>query len=110
MIGRFFVPFALLLLRAPKKSPRKLCLIAGWIIFMQLVDIYIVVLPMLHPAGLHLSIWDFLPLVGMGATLGFFYLRIVRKDVALSRIAIRVCWNLCAPLINRDPQRTTSKN
>jgi hypothetical protein len=79
VIGRFFVPFALLLLRAPKKSPRKLCLIAGWIIFMQLVDIYIVVLPMLYPAGLHITIWDFLPLIGMGATLAFFYLRIVRK-------------------------------
>lgn len=79
VIGRFFVPFALLLLRAPKKSARKLCLIAGWIVFMQLVDIYVVVLPMLYPAGLHITIWDFLPLVGMGATLGFFYLRIVSR-------------------------------
>jgi hypothetical protein len=80
VIGRFFVPFALLLWRAPKKSPRKLCLIAGWLVFMQLVDIYIVILPMLHRTGLHVTIWDFLPLIGMGATLAFFFLRIAGKS------------------------------
>jgi hypothetical protein len=79
VIGRFFIPFAILLLRAPKKSARKLCLIAAWIVFMQLVDIYLVVLPMLYPAGLHLSIWDLLPLVGIGSTLAFFYLRIAGR-------------------------------
>ncbi|HEY2614314.1 MAG TPA: hypothetical protein VGI42_01285 [Chthoniobacterales bacterium] len=79
VIGRFFVPFALLLLRAPKKNPRKLCLIAGWLVFMQLVDIYVVILPALHGTGLHISIWDFMPLIGIGATLAFFYLRIAGK-------------------------------
>ncbi len=77
VIGRFFVPFALLLLRGPKKKPRQLCLIAGWIVFMQLVDLYIVILPALHHTGLQLSILDFLPLVGIGGTLGFFFLRII---------------------------------
>jgi len=80
VIGRFFVPFALLLIRAPKKSPRKLCMIAGWLVFMQLCDIYVIVLPALHGAGVHLSIWDFMPLLGIGATLAFFYLRIVGKS------------------------------
>lgn len=80
VIGRFFIPFAILLVRSPKKNPNRLCLIAGWIIFMQLVDLYIVILPALHPVGMHLSIWDFMPLLGMGATLAFFYLRIARKS------------------------------
>jgi hypothetical protein len=79
VIGRFFVPFAILLLRGPKKNPHQLCLIAGWIVFMQLVDIYIVILPALHGAGVLVSIWDFMPLIGIGATLAFFYLRIVGK-------------------------------
>jgi hypothetical protein len=79
VIGRFFVPFAILLVRSPKKNPNRLCLIAGWIIFMQLVDLYIVILPALHAVGMHLSVWDFMPLLGMGATLAFFYLRIARK-------------------------------
>src|SRR3954469_3025033 len=80
VIGRFFIPFAILLVRAPKKRPMMLCLIAGWIIFMQLVDLYIVILPALHGAGILVSIWDFMPLIGMGATLAFFYLRIARKS------------------------------
>ena len=79
VIGRFFIPFAILLLRSPKKNPRKLALIAGWIVFMQLVDIYIVVLPPLHRAGVHVSLWDFVPLLGIGATLAFVFLRIVAR-------------------------------
>jgi hypothetical protein len=79
VIGRFFVPFAILLLRSIKKRPHQLCYMAGWIVFMQLLDMYIVILPALHGTGVHLSILDFLPLVGIGATLGFFYLRIIGK-------------------------------
>ncbi|MEY2564802.1 MAG: hypothetical protein QOH88_2995 [Verrucomicrobiota bacterium] len=79
VIGRFFIPFAILLFRAPKKSTRNLCLIAGWIIFMQLVDMYVVILPMLHHTGLHVTLWDFMPLIGMGAALAFVFLRIVGR-------------------------------
>ena len=79
VFGRFFVPFAILLLRSIKKHPHQLCYMAGWIMFMQLLDMYIIVLPALHQTGVHLSIWDFVPLVGIGATLAFFYLRIVGK-------------------------------
>jgi len=79
MVGRFFIPFGLLLLRATKKKPEKLCLLAGWIISMQLLDIYVVVLPELHHSGVHVSILDLLPVVGIGATLAFFYLRVVNK-------------------------------
>ena len=79
VVGRFFVPFALLLLRSPKKKPRQLCMIAGWLVFMQLVDIYVVILPALHGAGLHVSIWDFVCLIAIGTTLAFFYLRILAR-------------------------------
>jgi hypothetical protein len=79
VIGRFFGPFAILLLRSIKKHPHQLCYVAGWIVFMQMLDMYLVVLPALHGTGVHLSLWDFIPLIGMGATLGFVYLRIVAK-------------------------------
>lgn len=79
VIGRFFGPFAILLLRSIKKNPRQLCYVAGWILLMQLLDIYLVVLPALHGTGVHLSLWDFVALIAIGATLGFFYLRIVGK-------------------------------
>ncbi|HXA08997.1 MAG TPA: hypothetical protein VNW28_03380 [Chthoniobacterales bacterium] len=79
VIGRFFVPFAILLLRSVKKQPFVLCCVAGWIVCMQALDMYVIVLPALHGTGVHLSILDFLPLVGIGGTLAFFYLRIIGK-------------------------------
>ncbi len=77
MVGRFFIPFGLLLLRATKKKPEKLCFLAAWIICMQVLDIYVVIMPELHTAGVHLSWLDLPPFIGIGATLAFFYLRIV---------------------------------
>jgi hypothetical protein len=79
VFGRFFGPFAILLLRSIKKHPRQLCYVAGWILFMQMLDMYLVVLPALHGTGMHLSLWDFVPLIAIGATLAFVYLRIVGK-------------------------------
>jgi hypothetical protein len=79
VIGRFFGPFAILLLQSIKKHPRQLCYVAGWILLMQMLDIYLVVLPALHGTGVHVSLWDFVALIAIGATLAFVYLRIVGK-------------------------------
>jgi hypothetical protein len=75
VLGRFFIPFPILLLQATKKNPAWLCAVAGWIVFMQLVDIYIIVMPMLHQDGVHFSWLDPFPLLGIGGTLGFLFLR-----------------------------------
>ena len=79
VFGRFFGPFVILLLRSIKKHPSQLCLVGAWILFMQLLDIYLVVLPALHGTGVHLSLWDLVAIIGIGATLAFVYLRIVGK-------------------------------
>lgn len=78
--GRFFVPFPLLLLRSVKKEPRQLCRIAGWILVMQALDLYLIILPNLHPAGVRPHILDIFPLVGIAATLAFFYLRTLGRN------------------------------
>ena len=80
VIGRFFLPFAILLMRFVKLKPEKLCWIAGWVVCMQLLDMYVVVMPELHRTGVHFSILDLIPLIGMGGALGFVYLRIVNKS------------------------------
>ena len=80
VIGRFFIPFAVLLMQGLKRKPTRLCWIAGWIVFMQMLDMYIVILPALHKTGVHVSIWDFPPLIGMGATLAFVFLWILRRS------------------------------
>ncbi len=79
VVGRFFLAFAILLMRSTKKKVNRLCMVAGWILFMQLIDMYVIVLPELHRNGVHFSIIDLLPVIAIGATLGFFYLRIVTK-------------------------------
>jgi len=79
VVGRFFGPFAILLLRSIKKQPHRLCYVAGWILCMQMLDMYLVILPALHGTGVHVSIWDLVSLVGIGATLGFVYLQIVPR-------------------------------
>ena len=79
VIGRFFVPFAILLLRSIKKEPHRLSILAGWIVFMQMLDVYLIVLPALHGTGVHVSIWDLLSLIAIGATLSFAYLQLVPR-------------------------------
>ncbi len=80
VIGRFFIPFAILLLRSVKKRPGTLVKIACWIVFMQLLDMYVVVMPELHRTGVHFHILDVVPLLAIGGTLVFLYLRIVTKS------------------------------
>jgi hypothetical protein len=79
VIGRFFIAFGVLLLQSIKKEPRRLCIVAGWIVCMQMLDMYIIVLPALHGTGVHVSIWDVVSLIAIGATLGFVYLRLVPR-------------------------------
>ena len=62
-----------------KTHPHQLSILAGWMLFMQMLDIYIIVLPALHGTGVHVSIWDLISLIAIGATLGFVYLRIVPR-------------------------------
>jgi hypothetical protein len=79
VIGRFFIAFPILLLQSIKKEPRRLCIVAGWIVCMQMLDMYIIVLPALHGTGAQVSIWDLVSLIAVGATLGFVYLRLVPR-------------------------------
>lgn len=75
VVFRFFVPFVFLLLQATKKNPKYLCMVAGWLVFMQLVDIYIIVMPMLHQSGFAPHILDLCALLAIGPLLGFLFLK-----------------------------------
>ena len=60
VFGRFFGPFALLLLQSTKKHPNRLCLMAGWIIFMQTArHVSSSSCRRSIGSGVHVSIWDF---------------------------------------------------
>ncbi len=79
VFGRFFGPFGVLLLQSIKKRPHQLCWMAGWIVCMQIVDMYVIVMPAYHGTGIHVSIWDFVSLIAIGSTLAFVFLRVIRR-------------------------------
>jgi len=80
VFGRFFVPFGILLLRSIKKHPHQLCWMAAWMLLMQALDIYLIVLPSLHGTGVRLSIWDLICPVAIGCSLAFVYLRLIGRS------------------------------
>jgi hypothetical protein len=75
VVGHFFVPFLLLLFQRAKKTPTFLCGMAIWILLMHMLDIYIVVLPALHVAGVRPNPLDFFSLVAIGCTLAAVFLK-----------------------------------
>jgi hypothetical protein len=67
IVGRFALPFVVLLPRAIKFRPRPLVLIAWWALVMHLVDVYWLVIPV-HAQGAHVLHW--VDLAGLAAVLG----------------------------------------
>jgi hypothetical protein len=74
VIGRFFLPFPVLLFQFTKKT-KLINHVAVWILIMQLLDLYVIVLPNLHRTGFSPSIFDLLSLVGIGGILGWLWFR-----------------------------------
>jgi hypothetical protein len=77
VVGRFFLPFPVLLLQFTKKNPKYLCMVAGWVLLLQLIDLYVIVLPSLHPLGFSPSILDVFAFIGVGGVVGWLWLRAV---------------------------------
>lgn len=73
--GHFFVPFLLLLPNFGKKSAAFMCGMAVWILLMHAVDMYQIVLPVLHKNGIQPSLLDLLALLAIGCTLAAVYLK-----------------------------------
>jgi hypothetical protein len=80
VFGRFFVAFPILLFQGPKKHPGFLCGVAGWILCMQFLDVYVIVLPALHRTGFAPSILDLTAFVGIGGILGWLFLQKVGQS------------------------------
>jgi hypothetical protein len=78
VVFHFFVPFALLLVRALKRRAAVLCAIAAAILFMRLLDIFWYTAPAFHPGNFNLHWMDIAAPLGLGGiwlALFFSYLR-----------------------------------
>jgi hypothetical protein len=76
MFGRFFFVFVLLLFQGTKKS-RLINYCAIWILAMQFLDIYLIVIPEWSPVGFSFraAIASIFPWLGIGGCLGLLFLR-----------------------------------
>ena len=79
MVGRFFLPLPLLLCQWTKKTTRVICSVAGWMLVMQYLDLYVIIMPMLHKTGFAPSFLDVSTFLGIGGTLGALFLWILPK-------------------------------
>lgn len=66
IVFQFFVPFFLLLQRRLKRTSRTLAIIAGFVLFMQLVNMFWIIVPSFHPDGVFIHPLDILALIGVG--------------------------------------------
>jgi hypothetical protein len=83
VIFHFAVPFALLLSRSLKKNLGQLALLASWLIFMRIVDIYWHIEPASRPE-FHLSWVHFAVIAGMGGLWMAYFFRNLRARPLLA--------------------------
>ncbi len=66
IVGNFFIPFGALLSRSLKRNPAQLAKVAGWILFIHLVDIFWLVMPSRDPEGIAFRWTDVTAFLGVG--------------------------------------------
>lgn len=67
IIGKFFIPFFILIFRASKRNIRLLQVMSIWVIFMHYIDINFIVMPTLHHHDFHIGIYDISSMLGFAA-------------------------------------------
>ena len=66
IFGHFFLPFGALLSRSLKRDPRKLAVVGVWILLVNYIDIFWLVMPTLHPEGFSIHWTNFTAFLGVG--------------------------------------------
>lgn len=74
VLGQFVLPFVVLLPRAIKRQPRKLALVAVWILVMHWVDLYWLIMPRAREASALPHWGDFAATLGVGGVVVAFLL------------------------------------
>ena len=56
-----------------------ICSVAAWMLVMQYLDIYVIIMPILHKTGFVPSVLDLFTLIGVGGALGAVFLWLLPK-------------------------------
>ena len=75
IFGHFVIPFLGLITRAAKRSIKYLTILSVWILIMHFTDLYWLVLPTHHQEGIHFTLFDLAPLLGIGGLFLWMTLR-----------------------------------
>jgi hypothetical protein len=82
IVFHFALPFLALLSRGLKRRRQALAIVAGFILFTRLVDLYWLVVPAFYPSGLHLDWLNIVLPVGMGGLwIALFIWQLQRKSL-----------------------------
>lgn len=83
VIFHFAVPFCILLSQKLKKNPRKIALVAAWMIFMRVVDLFWIASPSWHPANVPSGVWMYavIPVAMVGLWVALFISNFMKRPV-----------------------------
>ena len=82
LIGRFIIPFILLLNREPKHNQKVLGFVSVLIILMHLIELHWIVMPVFNHGGMVLSWLDFATFIGLGGIfMGLFFQRFKKHNM-----------------------------
>lgn len=82
LIGRFLIPFVLLLNREAKHNQKILGFVSVLIIIMHLIEIHWIVMPVLHHGDITISWLDIATLVGLGGIfMGLFFQKFKKHNI-----------------------------
>ncbi|MFO0584589.1 MAG: hypothetical protein U0229_20150 [Anaeromyxobacter sp.] len=82
-VFHFLVPFFLLLSRDRKRDPVRLARVAVWLLVVQWVDVYWLVMPHLDAAGPKFTLWDLAAWVGVGGAAAAFLILRMRGSASV---------------------------
>ena len=85
-VGHFAIPFLYFLPRSVKRDPRTLALGSAWILLMHFIDLYWLVMPSLHPHGIHFGLADLAALLAVG---GCFVAAATRLTASAPRVPLK---------------------
>lgn len=82
LIGRFVIPFFLLISRKSKTNYRLLAGVSAWIVLLQLVEMFWIVMPILHKGAISVHWLDLsLPLAFFGVSAWLFFKQFARHSM-----------------------------
>ena len=95
LIGRFVIPFLILLPAASKSNMKLVGIVSAWIVIVHFIELHWIVMPTLHHYGMEFSWIDIATLLGIGGLFMGMFFRQFRKE------------NMVA---NNDPRLDASMN